>query len=227
MNVLHSETESVCFKKKLLHPKLNSEQSLHEVIAGMGACSLSSRTSDCCLDGSQQTRLSEMFFCWILKSSMVIAIDCLRKKHLLPSLCTEACPVWPFLQEWFLLTVYECLLNAKSGHFCIRSNLRWHLQWADPPARFSFQQFETVPRASPSRSCLQESSGQSWIWNQRPPGPISQILCYEGGSGFSQLLCCLQSVLCRCLSGDFLDDPGNKYAQCSSTAIAWYPATAQ
>lgn len=86
-------------KKKLLHPKLNSEQSLHEVIAGMGACSLSSRTSDCCLDGSQQTRLSEMFFCWILKSGMVIAIDCLHKKHLLPSLCTEACPVWPFLQE--------------------------------------------------------------------------------------------------------------------------------
>lgn len=47
MNVLHSQTEFVF--KKPLHPKLNSEQSLHEVIAGTGECSLSSRTSDCCL----------------------------------------------------------------------------------------------------------------------------------------------------------------------------------
>lgn len=128
------------------------------------------------------------------------------KKHLLWPLCTEACLVWPFL-----LTVYKCLLNVKPGQFRIRSNLRWHLEWAGPSARFFFQQFETVPRAGHSGSCLQESSGQSWIWNWRPLGPISQIFCYEGGYEFSQLLCCLRSVLCRCLSGDLLDDPGNKY----------------
>lgn len=118
------------------------------------------------LHNSEQITPSEMFFYWILKSSMVVAIDYLQihKKHLLSSLYIEACPVWPFLKENFLLIVYKHLLNVKCGQFCIRSNLRWHLEWADPPARFFFQQFETVPRAGHSRSCLQESSGQSQIW---------------------------------------------------------------
>lgn len=48
----------------------------------------------------------------------------LCRKHFLNIIATDiSAPQWPFLEEWFLLSIYRCFIYVQSNHFSNRDLL--------------------------------------------------------------------------------------------------------
>lgn len=84
-----------------------------------------------------QKRLREPLFYWIPRPSWpvvpsgyleytgFIIIDCLKTTCKTSLDCKKAWPMWPFqrLQQWFLLSISNCVTCAQLGQFCSRNCL--------------------------------------------------------------------------------------------------------